>query len=140
LRGKQQLPLENMLKNCFDEKEFMQNYFNCNSIYSVAKHDGKIVAFIRAEHDGQTFIQNMNGYIHINAAYCLPEHRGKGISQNLLTLLIQKLKKQGYTYLGVDYESINPSGFGFWLKDFSAYTYGVVRRIDESAIKTSGDK
>ena len=36
-----------------------------------------------------------------------------------------------YTMLGVDFESINPSGSGFWLKFFHAYTNGVVRRIDE---------
>ena len=38
------------------------------------------------------------------------------------------------TCLGVDFESINPSAYGFWSKDFNAYTYGVVRRIDESVI------
>jgi len=140
-------PLENMLKDGFaesptfmykapgDENEFMTNYRNCKSIYSVAKYNGKIVAFIRAEHDGQTFIQDIKGYIHINAAFCLPEHRGKCISKKLLNLLVQKLKKQGYNYLGVDYESINPSGYGFWLKDFNVYTYGVVRRIDERILK-----
>ena len=45
------------------------------------------------------------------------------------------LKEQGYTRLGVDFESFNPSGSGFWLKHFSAYTFGVVRRIDESVLK-----
>jgi GNAT superfamily N-acetyltransferase len=112
----------------------MKNYHNFKSVYSVAKHENKIVAFIRAEHDGQTFIQDTLGYIHVNAAYCLPEHRGKGISQNLLNVLTQKLKMQGYVRLGVDFESFNPSGSGFWLKYFDAYTYGVVRRIDESVI------
>ena len=140
------LPLENMLKYGFiesptfmykipgDENEFLENYCNCKSIYSVARHDGKIIAFIKAEHDGQTFIQDNQGYIHINAAFCLPEHRGKGISKRLLNLLVQELKRQGYTCLGVDFESINPSAYGFWSKDFNAYTYGVVRRIDERVI------
>ncbi len=41
------------------------------------------------------------------------------------------LKTEGYTRLGVDFESINPSGSGFWLKHFHAYTNSVVRRIDE---------
>jgi len=47
---------------------------------------------------------------------------------------LKKLKSLGYTRLGVDYESINPSGSGFWLKYFTAYTHSVVRRIDETAI------
>jgi spore germination protein YaaH len=44
---------------------------------------------------------------------------------------INTLKTEGYTGLGVDFESINPSGSGFWLKYFDAYTNSVVRRIDE---------
>ena len=94
-------------------------------------HKGRIVAFIRAELDGETFIQDTPGYLHCKGMYCIPEHRGMGISQKLLILLVQKLKADGYARLGVDFESFNPSGSGFWLKHFHAYTYGVVRRIDE---------
>ena len=36
--------------------------------------------------------------------------------------------------LGVDFESLNPSGSGFRLKHFTAYTHSVVRRIDEYAV------
>ena len=64
-------------------------------------------------------------------AYCIPEHRGKGVYQNLLNFVISTLKTEGYTRFGVDFESINPSGSGFWLKHFHAYTNSVVRRIDE---------
>jgi GNAT superfamily N-acetyltransferase len=84
--------------------------------------------------DGETFIKNTPGYLHCNGLYCLPEHRGKGIGQYLLKLLARHLKKQGYTRLGVDFESVNPSGSGFWLKYFTAYTHSVVRRIDETAV------
>ena len=87
------------------------------------------------EHGGETFVQDTPGYIHISAAYCLPEHRRKGISRHLLSLLLQELKGKGYSRLGVDFESINPSGSGFWLKHFSAYTHSVVRRIDESVLQ-----
>ena len=54
-----------------------------------------------------------------------------------LSLLTQKLKTDGYTCLGVDFESINPNAYGFWLKHFDAYTYSVVRRIDEKAVALS---
>ena len=47
---------------------------------------------------------------------------------------MHKLKTQGYTRLGVDFESINQTAYGFWLKHFDAYTNSVVRRIDEHAI------
>ena len=93
------------------------------------------MAFIRAElEDGETFIKNTPGYLHVKGAFCLQVHRGKGVNQKLLSLLLQKLKTQGYTRLGVIFESFNPLGSGFWLKHFSAYTHSVVCRIDEYAI------
>jgi GNAT superfamily N-acetyltransferase len=104
------------------------------STFFVAKLEGKIVAYVRAELDGETFICDTPGYLHIKGAFCLPEHRSKGLNQTLLSLLIQKLKPQGYTRLGVDFESINPTAYSFWLKHFDAYTHSVVRRIDEHAI------
>ena len=137
------LPLENMLDGSYIESpffmyrkpaieaEFLENYRRYQSIYFTAKHGGRTVAFIRAERDGETFIQDTPGYLHCKGIYSLPGHRGKGVSQKLLNLLIQKIKFLGYTRLGVDFESFNPSGSGFWLKYFGAYTYGVVRRIDE---------
>ncbi|MCI9073092.1 MAG: hypothetical protein HFH80_09920 [Lachnospiraceae bacterium] len=45
------------------------------------------------------------------------------------------LKAEGYTRLGVDYESINPTAWGFWNKYFEAYTYSLTRRIVESGCR-----
>ena len=59
------------------------------------------------------------------------EHRGRGVYKKLLNYVVNTLKIEGYTRLGVDFESINPSGSGFWLKFFHTYTNSVVRRIDE---------
>ena len=124
-----------MFRESDNEAEFIEKAARYQSIYFTARYQGQVVAFIRAELGGETFIQNTSGYLHCKGLYCLPEHRGKGISQKLLNLLVQKLKQQGYTRLGVDFESINPSGSGFWFKYFSAYTHSVVRRIDENALK-----
>ena len=85
--------------------------------------------------EGETFVASGDFYRHIMGAYCLPEHRGRGVYQNLLNFAINTLKTEGYTRLGVDFESINPSGSGFWLKSFHAYTDSVVRRIDERIIQ-----
>lgn len=137
------LPLENMLIDFYidspffmhreqsSEAEFLEEYENFKSIYFVAEHEGRIVAYIRAELDGETFIKNTPGYLHVKGAYCLPEHRSKGLNHNLMSMLMQKLKKMEYTRLGVDFESINPNAYGFWLKYFKAYTHSVVRRIDD---------
>jgi len=116
------------------EESFVEKAMLSDAVFFVAEHSGQIVAFIRAEQDGETFVCDMPGYLHMTGAYCLTEHRGKGLQQALLNTLIQKLKNQGYTHLGVDFESINPAAYGFWLKYFSAYTHSVVRRIDEHAI------
>lgn len=45
--------------------------------------------------------------------------------------VLSKLKSEGYSRLGVNLESFNPTALGFWLKYFALYTNSVVRRIDE---------
>ena len=63
------------------------------------------------------------------------EYRGKGAYQNLLNFTIATLKSEGYTRFGVDFESLNPTAYGFWTKYFTPYTHSVVRRIDENILK-----
>ena len=90
---------------------------------------------MEVSNEGETFVAPGNVYRHITGAYCLLEYRGRGIYQNLLNFVINILKTEGYTKLGVDFESVNPSGSGFWLKYFNAYTNSLVRRIDERIIQ-----
>ena len=99
--------------------------------FFAAKTGGELCAYMEVSDQGETFAASGNLYRHITGAYCLPEHRGRGVYRNLLNYAINTLKSEGYTRLGVDFESINPSGSGFWLKFFHAYTNSVVRRIDE---------
>ena len=141
------LPLESMLDESYinspffmfrakeNEAVFLKKCEYFKSVYFTAKYEGQIVAFVRAELDGENFICNTPGYLHVKGAYCLPEHRGKGLNQKLLSMLMQKLKTKGYTRLGVDFESLNPTAYGFWLKYFDAYTHSVVRRIDEKILE-----
>ena len=141
------LHLENMLDESYinspffmfrkqtDEKTFLENYRHSQSYYFVASHEEQIVAFLRAEHDGENFICDTSGYMHVKGAYCLPEHRGKGLHQKLLSMMIEKLKTKSNIWLGVDFESINPTAYSFWLKYFDAYAHSVVRRIDEKCLK-----
>jgi GNAT superfamily N-acetyltransferase len=103
--------------------------------FFAAKTDGKLCAYLEVSDQGETFIASGDHYRHITGAYCKPQHRGRGVYKNLLNYVISTLKTEGYTRLGVDFESINPSGSGFWLKSFNAYTTSVVRRIDEWIIQ-----
>lgn len=99
--------------------------------YFVARQHGRLCAFLKISASGEAFVATGKTYRHIRGAYCLPEHRGKGLYQNLLNFTISTLKREGYTRLGVNFESFNPTARGFWLKYFTAYTSSVVRRIDE---------
>lgn len=123
-----------ILRPSESELSFMEKAIRSNARYFIAKTGDKIAAIIKAQREGETFICDKPGYIHITGAYCLSEHRGKGVYQNLLNLLVCTLKKEGYVYIGVDFESINPTAYGFWNKYFDAYTCGVVRRIDEHVL------
>ena len=99
--------------------------------YFAAKTGGELCAYMEVSDQGETFAASGNLYRHITGAYCMPEHRDRGVYKNLLNYVINASKSEGYARLGVEFESINPSGSGFWLKFFHAYTNGVVRRIDE---------
>ena len=101
----------------------------------AAKADKKIVAYIEAQKEGENFVSDSANTMNICGAYCLPEYRGRGIVQSLLQRMIETFSREGYQYLGVDCESINPCAFSFWSKYFNAYTYSVVRRIDENAVR-----
>lgn len=113
------------------QEEFAASAMREEGRYFVAKQNGELCAYLRIDSTGETFIAAGSTYRHIMGAYCLPEHRGKGMYQNLLNFAISVLKREGYTRLGVDFESFNPTGRGFWLKYFAPYTNGVVRRVDE---------
>lgn len=100
----------------------------------VAEHDGRILAYIEAAAEGENFACDGPGTMNICGAYCLPEFRGTGAAQAVLEKMISTFREEGFSRLGVDCESFNPTAFVFWRKYFDAYTYSVVRRIDENAV------
>ena len=106
-------------------QSFINSNEECDSRIFVAKHCGKIYAYLKILQDGETFIEDDKDYIHIGGAFCLPEHRGKVVYPNLLNFVIQILREENYSRLGVDFESLNPTGWGFWLKYFD-YSVNIV--------------
>ncbi|TJZ64732.1 GNAT family N-acetyltransferase [Chitiniphilus eburneus] len=123
-----------VLRGSPSESEFMEEAGNDGSRFFAARHDGKVVAFMRVGGEGETFIGQTPGMTHVFGAYCLPAYRATGLSGVLLGRVIATLHGEGHTRLSVDFESINPAATGFWLKHFSAYTHSVVRRIDEHVL------
>lgn len=100
----------------------------------IAVQQEQICAYLKVVNLGETFITPRDDTKHINGAFCLPQHRSNGMFTSLLNFTMGQLAAEGFTRLGVDFESFNPSACGFWLKHFTAYTYSVVRRIDERII------
>jgi len=102
----------------------------------AAWKDGQPVAYIEvAANEGEHYCTEAEGMRNLCGAYCLPSHRGSGLMPALLEALIAQLSADGSTRLGVDFESFNPTAYGFWRKYFEIYTHSLVRRIDESALK-----
>ncbi len=71
----------------------------------------------------------------ITGAFTRPDARGGGVATALLAWLIDRLREDGYERCGVDLESFNPLAHRFWLRHFTPYTLGVVRRIDERIVR-----
>lgn len=113
-----------------DVEAWIQRAVGRNSRIFVSRQNDTVIAFIEVMDNGENFACDDSSMKNICGAFCLPEHRGKGVYQSLLNCMITTLKSEGYSRLGVDFESFNPTAAGFWLKYFTAYTNSVVRRID----------
>ena len=121
-----------------DDAQTLENWLNRKRDFPprtfVAERDGKIIAYMEIQDEGENFATYDPGTMNICGAYCLKEYRGSGVAGALLGKMIAVLREEGYTRLGVDCESFNPAAYGFWTKHFDVYTHSVVRRIDENAV------
>jgi len=102
--------------------------------YFGAFAGGDLVAFLQQGGAGENLAAERME--NITGAFCLHGHRRRGVSAALLDLAARTLRDEGHLRIGVDFESFNPEGSGFWLRHFTAYTHSVVRRIDERALDT----
>lgn len=116
-------------------EEWVQKRENNGSRIFVAKAKEFPVAFLEICEEAENFVTALPNVKNICGAFCLPEYRGRRIYQNLINFTMKMLKEEGYQYLGVDYESFNPTAQYFWPKYFEPYTYSVTRRIDEGVLK-----
>ncbi len=96
----------------------------------AAMADGEIIAFMEVCVGGENFITESPDMLNICGAYCSEAWRGRGVSQMLLDHVLCTLQSEKIAFLGVDYETINPTAAGFWEKYFRPYTASLVRRID----------
>lgn len=115
-------------------EEFLRDVKEEGDRLFVAEVNGRAAAWYMVSKEGESFITSTSDMLNICGAYCLLEYRGRNIAGGLLHFVAETLKNEGYSLLGVDYESFNPAARGFWPKYFTPYTNGVVRRIDEGGI------
>ena len=84
---------------------------------------------------GENFISSSLGVLNIHGMFVKKEFRAKGIADGLLKAVYEIAQKQGFNFLGVDFETINPNALHFWTKYFEPYTYSWHRRIDERILQ-----
>ena len=82
--------------------------------------------------DGENYL--CDNIHNICGMYVKEEFRKYGLGKALVSCLSKVLKKEGAEFLGVDYETLNPTALRFWTKFFSPYTYSFHRRIDERIV------
>ncbi|MBR5090481.1 MAG: GNAT family N-acetyltransferase [Ruminiclostridium sp.] len=100
----------------------------------AAEADGEITGFISLEDEAENFITEYGTMKNICGAYFDEKYRGTGMAQALLAFIVDTLKTEGVTHLGVDCETLNPTALNFWGKYFEPYTYSYARRIDERIV------
>jgi len=114
----------------YEREAFERQLSGEKSRYFAAFDGGQMLAYVKIMERGENFASCSAGMMNIQGAFCLPQYRG-GVYQSLISHTIRALREEGFTRLGVDFESFNPTAYGFWLKHFTAYTNGVARRIDD---------
>lgn len=97
----------------------------------AARYENKIAGYMAIDEEAETFITEREDVCNICGAYVSKEFRSTGIAKQLLDAVVEVCMREGRAYLGVDYETINPTALRFWTKYFEPYTYSFIRRIDE---------
>ncbi len=97
----------------------------------AARYEGKLAGFMAIDDEAETFLTERTDISNICGAYVLEKYREQGVAKQLLDAMAKRCMEEGKSYLGVDYETINPTALRFWTKYFEPYTYSFIRRIDE---------
>lgn len=109
-----------------------QRWFENNNIRILAARQGnKIAGYMAIDDEAETFLTERKDMSNICGAYVTEEYRSQGVAKQLLDAVVEICIREGRSYLGVDYETVNPTALHFWTKYFVPYTYSFIRRIDE---------
>ena len=90
------------------------NWFENDGIrVFVAKEENRIIGYMALDTEAETFVSNSDNIYNNCGAYVNKEYRSKGIAQQLLEYIREIAMKEGKEYLGVDYETLNPTALSF---------------------------
>jgi len=115
----------------FTDEQFTELCRKTKSQFFVAYAKDRPIGYIEVDKDAETFISEDSEVLNICGMYVDSEYRNGSVAKELLGYTIERLTNKGVRYLGVDYETLNPTALLFWSKYFERYTYSFVRRIDE---------
>lgn len=96
--------------------------------------NGEIAGFTSLDEDSETFLTERSDMANLGSTFVKEEYRGTGLALRLVSAATEAAKAGGARYLGVDYETLNPTALRFWTKRFAPYTYSYHRRIDERVL------
>ncbi|HYH11473.1 MAG TPA: GNAT family N-acetyltransferase [Thermomicrobiales bacterium] len=117
--------------NEFTSESFAALRERRKSRFFVAFRNEEPIGYLEVTEDGENVLTTAPDMRNICGAYLEPEHRGRGIYQNLLQTVLTTLRGEGVRRVGVDFETMNPTALRFWTKYFDRYTTSFVRRIDD---------
>ena len=100
----------------------------------IAKHKDEVIGFIQINTEGETFLTNDPKMYSLGPTFVSKAYRGEKVAERLLEYICKVLEVEGKTYLGVDWETLNPNALRFWSKYFESYTYSYFRRLDERIV------
>lgn len=118
----------------FTNEQFLELCKKEKNRFFVAYVMDKPIGYIEISEGAETFISEDSKMLNICGAFVDYDYRNGSIAKELLGYTMKKLANEGVKYLGVDYETLNPTALGFWTKYFKPYTYSFIRRIDERAL------
>ena len=117
-----------------DIRQYMMQFPGEKTRVFAALRTDEVIGFLSIQYEGENFISETNSMINICGAFVKEEYRGKHVAGDLLSYVCDVCKREGFQYLGVDCETLNPTALRFWGKYFKNYTYSYHRRIDERVI------
>ncbi|MGC6177820.1 GNAT family N-acetyltransferase [Lacrimispora sp. 38-1] len=117
-----------------DIRQYMMRFPGEKTRVFAALKEDEVIGFLAIQDEGENFISETNSMINICGAFVKEEYRGKHVADDMLSYVCDVCKREGFQYLGVDCETLNPTALRFWGKYFKNYTYSYHRRIDERVI------